>query len=84
MELWSHGRMKLFNVLFLSATFAGLAGTAGAAPLEVDYKQSKIDVAVTATVDSFIGHLGKYEATVDCNAATNLPAQAAVSFNFSD
>lgn len=84
MELWSHGRMKLFNVLFLSATFAGLAGTAGAAPLEVDYKQSKIDVGVTATVDSFVGHLEKYEATVDCTATTNLPSNAGVSFNFSD
>jgi polyisoprenoid-binding protein YceI len=76
--------MKLFNVLFLSATYAGLIGIAGAAPLEVDYKQSKIDVAVTATVDSFVGHLEKYEASVDCDAVTNLPTKAAVSFNFSD
>lgn len=84
MEVWSHGRMKLFYVLFLSATFVGFVASAGATPLEVDYKQSKIDVAVSATIDSFIGHLEKYEATVDCDAATNLPTQAAVSFNFSD
>ncbi len=84
MVMWSHGRMKLFKVLLLSATFAGLAATVGAAPLAVDYHQSKIDVAVTATVDSFVGHLEKYEATVDCAAVTNLPTKAGVSFNFSD
>ena len=76
--------MKPCNVLLLSAAFAGFAATVGAAPLEVDYKQSKIDVAVSATIDSFVGHLDRYEAAVDCEAATNLPTKAAVSFNFSD
>ena len=84
MEVWSHGRMKLFNLFYVSATFASLVGMAGAAPLEVDYKQSKIDVAVSATIDSFVGHLEKYEATVDCDSSANLPNKAGVSFNFSD
>ena len=82
--LWSHLPMRLFNVLLLSATFAGFAATSGAASLEIDYKQSKIDVAVSSTIDSFVGHLDKYEAAVDCEAVTNLPTKAAVSFNFSD
>lgn len=76
--------MKLFNVTLASATFAVLAAICSAAPLAVDYQQSKIDVAVTCTIDSFIGHLEKYEAAVDCEAATNLPSQTTVSFSFSD
>lgn len=76
--------MKLFNVLLLSAISAGFAATAGAEPLLIDYKQSKIDVAVSATIDSFVGHLEKYEAAVDCQAATNLPTKAALSFNFTE
>lgn len=83
-EVWSHGRMQLFKVFLFSVVFAGLAGTAGAIPLEVDYKQSKIDVVVSATIDSFVGHLEKFEAMVDCELATNLPHSAAVSFNFSN
>ena len=84
MVVWSHEGMKILNILLLSATFAGSVAISGAAPMEVDYQQSKINVAVSATVDSFIGHLDKYEATIDCDATTNLPAKAEVSFNFSD
>jgi polyisoprenoid-binding protein YceI len=76
--------MKLFNVVLITVTFAGLAARTGAAPLELDQHQSKIEVAVSATIDSFVGHLEKYSATVDCEAATNLPTRAAVSFDFSD
>lgn len=69
---------------FLKTTL--LAGTtiASAAPLDIDYQHSKIDVAVSATIDSFVGHLDKYEAAVDPGGSTNLPAQAKVTFNFSD
>ena len=76
--------MKRFNSLLAAAVFAGVAATAGAAPLEIDYQQSKIDVAVSATVDSFVGHLEKYEASVDCEAAASLPTKAGVGFTFSD
>jgi polyisoprenoid-binding protein YceI len=75
--------MKKLNALLTTAIFTGVAAIAGAAPLEIDYKQSKIDVAVTATIDSFVGHLDKYNASVDCGA-TNLPTQAKVTFNFGD
>ncbi len=76
--------MKQVHLLLLSATFIGIAARAGAAPLQIDYTQSKIDVAVTATIDSFVGHLEKYQATIDCDAATNLPPKAGVTFDFSD
>jgi polyisoprenoid-binding protein YceI len=76
--------MNKLHSFLLSAALAGVAATAGAAPLEIDYKQSKLDVVVSATIDSFVGHLDKYQTTVECDGSTNLPAKAAVSFNFSD
>jgi polyisoprenoid-binding protein YceI len=76
--------MKQLNRLLLIAILAGAAAAAVAAPVEIDYQQSKIDVAVTATIDSFVGHLNKYEASVDPGSSTNQPAQAKVTFNFSD
>lgn len=76
--------MKQLDSFLLTAVFAGVATVAGAAPLEIDYQQSKITVAVSATVDSFVGHLDKYNASVDCGGSTNQPAQAKVTFNFSD
>lgn len=76
--------MKLFNIWLATAAFAGCVGISGAAPLEVDYQHSKINVDVHATIDSFVGQLDKYTATVDCEPATNLPVKAAVSFDFKD
>ncbi len=84
MEVWSHEDMTFFNVLLLAASFTGYVAAAGATPLAVDYQQSKIDVAVSATIDSFTGHLDKYAATIDSDGTTNLPDKAEVSFNFSD
>lgn len=76
--------MKHFTSLLLWALSAGAAATAGAAPLQIDYKQSKIDVAVSSTIDSFVGHLDNYKAVVDCDASARLPTKASVSFNFAD
>lgn len=76
--------MKRFNILLATAAFLGCVGISGAAPLEVDYQHSKVNVDVHATIDSFVGQLDKYTATVDCEPSTNLPAKAAVSFDFKD
>lgn len=71
--------------MFLAtAAFAGGVGVSTAAPLEVDYQHSKINVDVHATIDSFVGHLDQYTATIDCQPSTNLPVKAAVSFDFKD
>lgn len=76
--------MNKLNALLLAAILAGAAVSAVAAPLEIDYKQSKIDVDVSATIDSFTGHLEKYSGSVDCDPSTNRPAKAEVTFNFAD
>lgn len=76
--------MKKFGPVWLSAVFAWVTGVAAGGPLQIDYQHSKIEVAVQATVDSFVGHLDKYAAAIDGGSATNLPASAKVSFDFAD
>ena len=71
-------------ILFLAVALAGLARPAAAALLEIDHRHSNIEVDVRATIDPFVGHLEKYQAAIDCNPATNLPAAAEVSFDFAD
>lgn len=57
---------------------------AAAEVLEVDHAGSKIEVFVKTSVDSFIGHLGKYEASVEMGDNSQLPAKAVVTFDFAD
>jgi len=76
--------MKYLNVALLAVGFVARAITASAASLEIDPQQSKIEVAVSSTIDSFVAHLDKYEATVDCDSSVPLPAKADVNFNFAD
>lgn len=52
--------------------------------LSVDHRQSKIEVAVSATIDSFVGHLDNYQADIDCAPTNQLPDQARISFDFRD
>lgn len=74
--------MKFLNVVLLAAGLAGAAIATSAAPLVIDPQQSKIEVAVSCTIDSFAAHLEKYDAAIDCDPAAALPARADVSFNF--
>jgi polyisoprenoid-binding protein YceI len=76
--------MKFLSVILLVAGFATIAITASAAPLEINPQQSKVEVAVSCTIDSFVGHLEKYQAIVDCDPTVALPVKADVSFNFAD
>ena len=76
--------MNHLNVALLTVGFAALALTASAATLEIDPQQSKIEVAVSSTIDSFVAHLDKYQANVDCDWLVPLPAKADVSFNIAD
>ncbi len=76
--------MKHLCIVGLVAGFAGLVVTARAGRLEIDPQQSRIEVAVSCTIDSFTAHLEKYQAVVDCDPAVALPARADVSFNFAD
>jgi polyisoprenoid-binding protein YceI len=76
-------KMKMFWLSSLTATLLPLT-QAHAAALTLDPKQSKIEVAVTATVDSFVGQLEKYQADINCTPTAHLPTTASVTFDFKD
>jgi polyisoprenoid-binding protein YceI len=76
--------MNSFRVILLTAGIAAAAASTSAGQLEIDPQQSKVEVAISSTFDSFVGHLEKYQATVECNPATALPSKAEVSFDFAD
>lgn len=75
--------MKLNYLLSLPALLLAF-NCAHAELLSVDSKQSKIDVSVTATVDSFVGHLENYQANIDCSPTSSMPDKASVTFDFKD
>jgi polyisoprenoid-binding protein YceI len=76
--------MRILTIVLLAAGFATLAITARAAQLQIDPHQSKVEVAVSCSMDSFVGQVEKFQAVVECDPATALPARADVSFDFAD
>jgi polyisoprenoid-binding protein YceI len=76
--------MKLFEVLFVAMGCAAATSPMRAAPLEIDPRQSKIEVAVSCTMDSFVGHLERFQSTIEWDPSAPLPAKADVSFDFGD
>ena len=64
---------------------AGLGATVFAAerPLAVDFAQSRVEIAVKATVDSFVGRLTAYEAAITF-ADDGRVAAARLAFRFRD
>jgi len=77
-------RMKCANLILAVVWGAALAVNAIAAPLTIDFQQSKIQVAVSSTIDSFVGHLDKFESAIDCDPKDALPAKADVTFDFAN
>jgi polyisoprenoid-binding protein YceI len=73
-----------FKVILLAAGIAAAAASTRAGQLEIDLQQSKVEVAVSTTFDSFVGHLEKYQAAVECSPAAALPSKTEVSFDFAD
>lgn len=71
---------KWLVVLGLGVTLARAAST----PLVIDYKQSRVEIAVKATVDSFTGTLETYDAGVWVDSETGEIAKARVAFKFAD
>ena len=59
-------------------------GQAASVPLVIDFKQSHIEIAVKATVDSFTGALENYDAGVWVDSATGAVTKARVAFQFDD
>ncbi len=76
--------MKITQIFWLLLVGATARGAGGAAALEVDRPHSQIEVAVSSTVDSFVGKLERYQVRVEWDPTTALPAQADVSFDFAD
>lgn len=73
-----------FNLL-LACLCLSLAGVRGATvPLVVDSGASKIDVAVHATMDSFVGTLSAYTVGIDVDGTTRMPTNATLRFRFAD
>ena len=76
--------MKLRTLFSLSAILILADRGAHAGEMTVDSHESQIRVAVTATIDSFVGHLDKYQTQIDFAPNSPLPDKARVSFDFKD
>jgi polyisoprenoid-binding protein YceI len=79
--------MKIRRVLFVLLPVLGWTGlTAGAAErlLVIDRAQSRVEIEVKATVDSFTGKLDAYEARVELDEAGERVTGARVTFHFRD
>jgi len=77
-------RLKCFDLISRLAGVVALAIQADAAPLEINPRQTRIEVAVSCTIDSFVARLEKFQTQVDCDPAVALPTKAEVTFDFAD
>ncbi len=75
--------MRRAGLAVLTA-LTGLAARAAEAPLVIDPAQSRVEVVVAATVDSFIGRLERYEARVVVDDAEARVVRARFAFHFAD
>ena len=58
--------------------------SAAEGPLVIDKANSRVDIAVKATVDSFVGKLTDYAATIVVDRETGAVTTSKVTFHFSD
>lgn len=70
--------------LFAALLFLPLAVFAADRPLKVDRSRSFIDVDVKATVDSFTGHLDRYEIALTADESGKLKGGGVFAFKFTD
>lgn len=77
MRLWRNPMIWLGLTILVHWSAAG-------APLQIDYAQSRIEVAVRSTSGSFKGKLQHFEAAIDCEPQARLPSKATVNFDFKD
>lgn len=76
--------LSAFKFTYLTVVLAGFTASAVSAPLKIESTQSKIDVAVTCTIDSFVGQLTNYVAAIEIPKSAPRPTQADVRFEFAD
>lgn len=77
------GGMISRHFLALVTMLAGPVLTRGAAQLDCDPVQSRVEIIVKATVDSFTGHLAKFEPVVTFGSDGRVTT-ARIRFHFSD
>ena len=72
---------RYFTLALLAASMAAVS--AAERPLLIDYPQSRVEVAVKATVDSFVGRLNAYELEITLADDGSVKA-ARLGFHFRD
>ena len=77
-------RNRFFSWLGLLCGWVSIAGAADLRELTVDKEHTRIEVAVHATVDSFVGHLAAYQASVAVAPDSGRIERAEVRFQFAD
>ncbi len=70
--------------IFAASLWAAAGLSAAEAPLAVDKAGSRVEIAVKTTVDSFVGKLPNYVATVTVERETGAVTAAKIAFHFSD
>lgn len=74
-------RILLYSIIGLSVL---LSFAVHAAEFAVDQSSSKVEVAVKATVNSFVGELRTYETAIEIDEAASVPTKAEFRFDFKD
>lgn len=77
-------RNRFLLCLGLLCGFAGAVGAAELRTLAVDTEHTRIEVAVHATVDSFVGRLSAYQADLAVEPDSGQIRRAEVRFRFAD
>jgi polyisoprenoid-binding protein YceI len=75
--------MKSLASLLFCLGLTALAGAADNRHLLLDQAHSHVEIAVKATVDSFVGHLENYEAVIEVDPAQAKIISAEFGFKFS-
>ena len=76
--------MLKIGSVFVALVFATLTSLASERTLTVDKTGSHVDIAVKATVDSFVAKLTDYAPSIQIDPATGAVTGAKVSFHFAD
>ncbi len=76
--------LRSFALLALAFTLSSAARAADLQALSIDPAHSRIDVAVRATVDSFVGNLTAYKASLEIDPSSGQIRQAGLKFAFAD
>ena len=74
----------LGSCFIFAASLLAINLAAAEVPLAIDRANSRVELAVKATVDSFVGKLTDYAATVRVDPATGAVTTAKLAFHFSD